>query len=213
MFNPCLRILRDSTHFQAESQSSEHNRCVGRVTWFKCGISNGHTQSRGEQIKLIYWRIQAFFAVPAAAFWSFFTSFLMILFLCRDENKKQVSVWLNRPKPALKLIKLDWIANWETHHFLRLHDLVAVEVGHFGPLENDAGWWVTQTKRFVFQLNIWFANLPKTTARAQPTFCLASIFLAQLLASHFWLISAFSHARLTNFWRALWTQGKGDFRV
>lgn len=37
------------------------------------------------------------------------------------------------------------------------------------------------------------------------TFFLASIFLAQLLCSHFWLTSAFSQALLTNFWRALWT--------
>lgn len=35
------------------------------------------------------------------------------------------------------------------------------------------------------------------------TFCLASIFLAQLLCAHFSLTSAFSQALLTYFWRAL----------
>lgn len=35
------------------------------------------------------------------------------------------------------------------------------------------------------------------------TFCLASIFLAQLLCAHLVLTSAFSQALLTYFWRAL----------
>lgn len=49
-------------------------------------------------------------------------------------------------------------------------------------------------------------TITKTTTKKTRTFFLASIFLAQLVCSHFSLTWAFSQAFLTNFWRALWTK-------
>lgn len=44
------------------------------------------------------------------------------------------------------------------------------------------------------------------------TFCLASIFLAQLLCAHFSLTWAFSQAFLTNFCLALWSTSAGQYQ-
>lgn len=144
-------------HFLKKYSSAWRERGICCVeVLFQCHFSTTEEKHCGKSVHFL-----------AASFWSFFTSCLMILFLCRENQslwkcgwrERQQSIfewqqiyftflsfftWQSKSKPTLWTICGCSSCRNETcishtYHPLGLHHFEAVEVGHFGSLQRR--WW------------------------------------------------------------------------